>query len=347
VLRASPTLLALALLLAGCGAVSRPPKSIISPPGAKTIHVGIEATMGNGPGFVAKEKGFFGDLEVDFAVFTDDAIRQNAFISGNTQMTATTIDLFSIAAAQNTKGSIFMVLDASNGADGIVAAPTIKTPQDFKGKRVAYARVTASHFLLVRYLQKNGVSMDDIERVEVDDSARAADALTNGSADVAVTCEPFISELVKDNKGHLVVTSATFPGQVVDVLAVNPDLLEHRKADLQKFVNGWLRAVEYINTHPEEARAILARNYKTDEKEVSNMANGVTLADLAINRDWLLPHETSKAVQLFDEASQVWLDEKLISSPHPGKTRIFTDFVENADPNKAGPLNPNTAAPNP
>jgi NitT/TauT family transport system substrate-binding protein len=332
-LKLIPILALLVAWMTSCNKVPQevtPPSSVIAQPGAKAIHVGVDTWLGYGPGYIAKEKGFFGDLDVDLIIMDDWGVRQNAFISGKTQMDATTIDTFAISSAQNMKGSLFMMIDTSNGADGIVAKPEIKSAADLKGKKVAYTRASCSHFLLIRYLQQAGLTMNDIDRVEVDDPGRAGDALVAGSVDAAVTWEPMITQIVKSGKGQILITSKTFPNQIVDVLTVNPDLLEHRKEDLQKFVNGWLKAVEFIKTNPSDAYAIMAKNFKIDPKEVPAMAEGVAFADLPTSKEWFLPAGNSKAIQLFDQATQAWLDDKLISNPQSGKDMFITEFIENA-----------------
>jgi NitT/TauT family transport system substrate-binding protein len=339
-----------AIFLAGCfrGAPAKPPKSVVSPPGAKLIHVGIENTVGCGAGFVALQKGYFNDLEVEFTIEDDWSIRQQAFLSGKIQMDVTTIDAFAISVSQNMKGSLFLVLDESNGDTGMVTKPEIKTPADLKGRKVAYAKAHPSHFFLVRYLKQNGLTMDDIDRVAVDDPSKASEELANGTADAAITGEPSLSRVVKSGKGQVLIASAAFPHQLVDVMAVNSDLLEHRKGDIQKFTDGWLKGVEYIRSHPVEAHMILAKVFHSDEKTIVDRINGTILADLAVNKEWLLPPDKSRAIQLFDDATAVWVDEKLISTPKAGKDQFNTTFIENA---QLGPipgsemLAPNSATP--
>src|SRR5437868_3650378 len=70
------------------------------------LTLGINTWIGWGAGFVAKEKGFFGDLPVEFVIMDDWGVRQNAFISGKTQLDCSTVDTFALSAAQNMKGKV-------------------------------------------------------------------------------------------------------------------------------------------------------------------------------------------------------------------------------------------------
>src|SRR5690348_13786474 len=79
-----PIILLIAVTL-GCG----PSRS--TPPPTRKLNVGIATFPGHGPGFIAKERGFFGDLQVEFPILDDFTARQNAFTSGATDLTISTI----------------------------------------------------------------------------------------------------------------------------------------------------------------------------------------------------------------------------------------------------------------
>jgi NitT/TauT family transport system substrate-binding protein len=294
------------------------------------IKVGIATWPGFAPSFIAKEKRFFGDLPVEISILDDFSIRQNAFTSGKTQVTISTLDSYAFESGQGVEGKVIMILDESFGADAIVVSPKIQSATDIKGKKVAYTRGSPSHFFLIQYLRKNGLSMNDISRIEVDDPGRAGDAFFSGSVDVAVTWEPNITQIVNSGKGRVLESTKTAPELIFDVMVVSPQLYEKRKGDIQRFVNGWLQAVEYIKSNPSDAYSIMARNLKIPENEFPQMAGGLRYADLKRNREILLPAKGSKAIHIFDEATKVWLGEKLISAPQSGGNLITSEFIEGA-----------------
>jgi len=84
------------------------------------------------------------------------------------------LDVFAQESAQGIKGKVFLVTDVSWGGDGIVARKEIKSIRDLKGKKVAFARGTPSHFLLYKALKQAGLSPKDIVQVKVDDPGHAA-----------------------------------------------------------------------------------------------------------------------------------------------------------------------------
>lgn len=296
------------------------------------VVVGIATWLGYGPGYIAQEKGWFGELPVEFKVMDDWGLREQAFASGKIDIMATTVDTVAISASKGIKGPIFIVTDESAGADGIVATPEIKSGADLKGKKVAYTRSSISQFFLIHYLAQSGLSMNHIQRVEVDDPGRAGEAFVAGSVPVAVTWEPMITQILKTGKGRVLATTKTVPHLIVDVLQASPQMAAQRKADLQNFTNAWLKAIDFVKTNPKEAHAIMAKHFKIAENEVPDMVAGIYFTDQKINRDWLLsPADSkSKAMKIFETASKVWLQEKVIRQPASAKDFFTSEFIENA-----------------
>lgn len=294
------------------------------------LHVGIATWPGFGPGFIAKEKGFFGDLPVEFSILDDFSARQAAFSSGQTQATISTLDSFAYESAKGVEGKAALVLDESFGADAVVAKPTIKTAADLKGKKIAFTKGSPSHFFLMVYLQKHGMSLKDVETVEVDDPGRAGEAFVSGSVDAAVTWEPNVSQIVDTGKGQVLDSTRKTPGLIVDIMVFSPKALAERERDVQRFIDGWLRAVAFIEENPKEAYAIMAKGLKIPEADFPQMAQGLRYADRAMNDRWLVKGDAKAAIDLFDSATSVWKGAGLIERLPAGRDHITNKFVKPA-----------------
>ncbi len=298
-----------------------------APKSRPVFRVGIATWPGFAPGFIAKEKGFFEDLPVEFLVIDDFPSRQSAFTSAQTHATISTLDSFAFESGQGVHGRVALILDESYGADAIVVSPRIRSAQDLKGKKIAYTRGSPSHFFLIQYLRKNGLAMNDITRIEVDDPGRAGEAFVSGSVDCAVTWEPNITQIVNSGKGRILESTKTTPGLIVDVLVVNPHIAQERKEDVKLLLTAWLKAVNFIKTNEAEAYSIMARNLKINDSEFPGMASGLRYANDTRNRELLLPLARSKAIEIFDSATKIWIEEKLISIPQRGSDLIDGSFV--------------------
>lgn len=294
----------------------------------KTFKVGIATWPGFAPGFIAKEKGYFDNLEVEFIIIDDFSARQNAFTSGQTQATISTLDSYAFESGQGVEGKVIMILDESYGADAIVAKPEINNAKDLVGKKVAFTRGSPAHFFLKEYLKKNGISMDSIKTVEVDDPGRAGEAFVSGDVDAAVTWEPNISQIVNSGKGKVIESTKTSPGLIVDVMVVSLKAYDSRKGDIQTFVDGWLKAVQYIEANQKDAYSIMAKRMNIPIEEFPAMAEGLRFADKERNRELLLPSGESKAIVIFNKATKVWVADGLISKPQFGEELITAEFID-------------------
>lgn len=89
---------------------------------------------------------------------------------------------------------VLMVLDASAGADAVMARPEVTDVQGLKGKRVGVDVRGAGAYLLINALESAGMSMSDIHIVQLiqREMESAAEA---GEVDAVVASEPWLSGL--------------------------------------------------------------------------------------------------------------------------------------------------------
>jgi sulfonate transport system substrate-binding protein len=89
---------------------------------------------------------------------------------------------------------VYVSYQESSGAGSAVIVPEgspIKTVEDLKGKKVAFQKASASHLLIVRTLEKFGLTYEDIEPVFLA-PADARAAFQGGSIDAWVIWNPFL-----------------------------------------------------------------------------------------------------------------------------------------------------------
>jgi NitT/TauT family transport system substrate-binding protein len=101
--------------------------------------------------------------------------------------------------------------------------------------------------------------------------------------DAVVTWEPTLTKAVEEAHGHKLWDSTIIPGLSPSVLATRASLVRERPEDLQKLLDVWQRGSEFIQQHPEEAFAIVARTNKKTLAEVRQFAAGVRLLDRRAN----------------------------------------------------------------
>ncbi len=180
----------------------------------------------------------------------------------------------------NTPGmKVVMVTDTSNGAEGLVALPSMNTPGDLAGKRVGIqGGLTGSEFVVTTMLRRHGLTRADVTFVHVEPEAVLEQMPETIQA--GFTWDPFLTRAVE--KGYRILfTTADTPGMVPDVMAFQGRLAKERPEDIRAFLRAWFEAVEFWRDHPQEAAESIAR--VTGQKVEEITLQGCRLFSLADN----------------------------------------------------------------
>ena len=261
------------------------------PATAEPLKVAHSTWVGYGPFYIARELGFFEDegLEVELILMEDVKTRMPALAAGRVDAAATTVDaVLNFYSARRPFRYLFAV-DDSRGGDGIVADHSIGTVAGLKGKRIAFSEGSVSQFYLGVLLREAGLSLADIEPVNMT-AGDAGAAFVAGRVDAAVTWEPWLTRGSRAEHGHVLVDSSTSPGLITDVIVTTVERLETRTADLQAFYRAWVRAVEWRKANEREADGIMARGVGGWLKEAAvfrETRSGVAYYDDAMNRSFI------------------------------------------------------------
>ena len=156
----------------------------------------------------------------------------------------------------------------------------------YKGKTVAVQRDGLPGFYLSMLLRAAGLDRDDVEIVDLG-GEDAAQAFLLREVDAAVIYDPFLSQALQAGHGHLLTDSSEQPGLIFDCLMTKRSLLEARKEDFKAVARAWDAAVRYVEAHPDEANAIMARHLgggNEDPAAFAESLKGVDLYDAEANR---------------------------------------------------------------
>ncbi|HPZ08604.1 MAG TPA: ABC transporter substrate-binding protein [Candidatus Eremiobacteraeota bacterium] len=291
------------------------------------FRVVIVTWPGFGPLFVAKEKGFFEDLKVEITIMDETTGRRAAFTGKKAEAIAETLDSFA-SVASTLGGKAVLKTDDSAGGDGIVVKKNIQKITDLKGKTVAFPQGLPSHFFLIYLLNKNGLSAKDIKPQYMEPD-KAAAAFMAGKVDACVTWEPFLTQAGTSPGGKILMTTDDSQGLIFDIIVVRKDVIKNRPGDIQKFVNGWFKALEFCKKNPGEANKIMSDNLKISVEDVEAMLGGIKLADLVSNKACFGTFQKAgNFVEVFDSAGEIWQLEGLIKKILPGKEAYDTQFIQ-------------------
>ncbi len=245
---------------------------------AEPYKVGYNNWIGFIAFFVAQEKGLFKDAGLDVQAKSFNAPGEGLIplLSGDLDAHLTTLDAVVLKSAE-APGQIKVVglVDTSAGADAVVAAESIKSVKDLKGKKVAVTVGECNEVLLVKALQSAGMTMKDIEVVNMDPDAAGA-ALKAGSVDAAVTWEPWITQL--SGAGSNVLYSTTdAPNILLDCVAIKSD---SKKTDATKsFLKVMDDATKWVKANPKQAAELVSPVVELPPADIEDMLAKVTLYD--------------------------------------------------------------------
>jgi NitT/TauT family transport system substrate-binding protein len=269
---------------------------------------------GHGPFYVAREKGFFAEENVEVVLSRIDAAaeRRAAIGAGRIDAIATGLEEVIILRDKGVDLKAVLETDQSNGADGLVAKKNIQETKDLKGKIVAYEEGSPSHIFLTQVLKKAGLTTKDIIPKYMS-PAEAGAAFTSDKVDAAVTWEPWLTKSKEKTDSHLLISSAEEPGLIAAVLAVRNESLEKRRSEWLAVLRAWFKAVEFCKKNPDEAHKIMSNVYELPIPDVAAMLQTDLIAGTQENITYFGKEEENGVIYGFQRAiSEEWLAVGLI-----------------------------------
>ena len=168
---------------------------------------------------------------------------------------------FVFAYAAGSKIKAVLATRASSGGAStallVKAGSPIRTPADLKGRRVATGRGSIGHFLLLRVLERAGLTSKDVQLVFLSPGDAKA-AFDSGSVDAWVTWGSYVglaqlhdhTRILADGRGLL--TGIGFE-------AATDAAISTKRAVLQDFLSRLAKAGRWEEQHKSEYSAVLAK----------------------------------------------------------------------------------------
>jgi NitT/TauT family transport system substrate-binding protein len=251
------------------------------------VTVAISGWTGFAPLTLAKEAGLFKKQGLDVTIKKiPQKDRHLAIASGDVQCAATTVETWIVWNANGVATTQIFQLDKSYGADGMVVKPNIQKIADLKGKTVAAsAPGTAPYFTLAWFLQKNGLSLKDVNIVNLEPQA-AANAFIAGNAqlDAGMTYEPYLSAVrAKPEAGKIIATTLDYP-MVMDTFGCTPKFLADNPKAAQGLANGYFEALEMIQKEPKKSFEIMGADVKQSAEQFEGSQKYLRWQDRVANQ---------------------------------------------------------------
>lgn len=230
----------------------------------------------NVPTIIEKNQGIFektfGDMgiEVDYAELTSGADQTQALASGDVQV------LYAV-------GGTSVILSAANGADIKVLnmysrSPkafcmyskdeSLTTPESLRGKTIAGPTGTNLHELLVSYLATAGMTIDDVNYVNMSiPDAKAG--LDGGSVDVALVAGATAYNAGK--QGYHLVADGEGLIKAIIAVAVTQKFYDEHPEIIEKLEEAQTEIADFMEEKTDETMQIVADELDLDTDAVRSM----------------------------------------------------------------------------
>lgn len=246
---------------------------------ATPMKIALTTWIGYAPFYVAEGMDMYKkyDLKVTLQTFSDPAMLPSALSSKAADGALMTYDQVIGADAQGQNFKVVMPIDYSNGGDAVLAGKGITKITDLKGKKVAYAPLSPSDFLISYALKVNGMSDKDISPVNMTPEAIPS-AMASGAVPAGVTYEPNVSQILAMDGGskfHVIYSSKEAPGLIADVLVFDAEHIKKNGKEINALIRAYLDGLAYMQAKPVEASIIIGKAIGVSGKEVLEQLQGV------------------------------------------------------------------------
>jgi taurine transport system substrate-binding protein len=279
------------------------------------------------PTMIAKGEGWFEEMAK--AKINWSEVGSGAEI--NTGMAAGSFDIglaigsspTAAGISQNIPYQLIGMVDNIGPAEDMVVrkAANIKSPADFKGKKVATPFGSTSHFRLLGFLKTNKLTERDVTVLDMKPDAEVA-AWQRGDIDAAYVWSPAKAKML-ENGGQRFPTSKKLDaaGYVI------ADLIVARTAFIQQYpdaVAGFLRAhkkaLDLWETKPGEAAGIVAKQAGVTPEVAKSEMEEYDFVSLEnqLSAAWLgAPGKPGKFTEVLKRTADFLVEQKSIRSAPP------------------------------
>ncbi|MFI6559803.1 ABC transporter substrate-binding protein [Streptomyces sp. NPDC050534] len=262
------------------------------------------------PAMLTQRLGYFDAEGLDVELLSEPAGVQaeTALVSGQVQGA---VGFYDHTLDLQTKGKAVESVVQFSQAPGEVeivsnkAAGDIKSPKDFKGKKLGITGLGSSTDFLTKYLAvKNGVNVNEFTPVAVGAGPTFISALQKGSIDGGMTTDPTVATILDKKAGKVLLDMRTPEGSQEALggpypsssLYMQTDWVNSHKDTVQKLANAFVKTLKWMSTHSSsQIAAKMPADYSQGNKLLYAAAIESTLP--MFTKDGVMPSNGPETVE--------------------------------------------------
>jgi NitT/TauT family transport system substrate-binding protein len=250
-----------------CGSTPSPAPAG-SDSGPVTLRFGYFPNLTHATALVGVQKGFLAS-----ALGSSVTLESNTYNAGPDEVTALlsgSLDAGFLgpnpavnAYVQSHGEAVRIIAGGTSGGALLVVKPSIASPADLRGKKLADPQLGGTQDIALRwYLKSQGFSTDAAGGGDVhvlpQDNATILNAFKQGQLDGAWLPEPWASRLIVEGGAKVLVDERDlWPGGkfITTNLIVRTEFLKSHRATIHKLLEGLYTTSAYLNSNPAESQA--------------------------------------------------------------------------------------------
>ncbi len=282
-------------------------------------------------------------VNVSFKVIDSPETAISAFVKGGSgggvDIMSFTLDMYAANYFELKKSGLdtvaVLLTSWSHGGDAIAASAEITTPQDLRGKKLACAKLTPSHYYGLYILDKAGLSNKDVHWVFTQTAIDAATVFKAGKVDACISWAPDVYTAAQGRAGGHILSSTKETKKLIgDIFIAKRSFAEKYPDVLARFCIGWLKGVDLAQKKPDEAASYLANAFKPagiDKEAARYLMSMVQFADKKENTRFFeigVAPGTDTYSGVYKSACNLWKKFKIVNSFTPAEDTFLKTHFE-------------------
>ncbi|MBE0612151.1 MAG: NrtA/SsuA/CpmA family ABC transporter substrate-binding protein [Burkholderiales bacterium] len=232
--------------------------------------------------YLARDKNLFekAGLQPEYVKFLAAPPMFAALQSGSVDVADIGLPAAVIAKSQGIDIKIIMVAVDVSGTNVLVAqkGQTIRSGKDLRGKRIGATKGSGTWYGLVRYLERDGLSMQDVQFLDLS-APNIVPAFRRGEVDAAWTWSPWQNLLVEMG-GKPIASNKDIGALAPQVWVVRAEWARQNPEALQRFMKGIDSAFQLIGANRDLAAKAMSEMLNVDNKVASDTLRASDHPDL-------------------------------------------------------------------
>ncbi len=242
---------------------------------ATEVHIAIQPSAAFIPLYVAREKGYIEEALEEYGVevvwndFESGPPMNESLASGDSDfgVIGDVPTVSAIAAGQQNEVVAISAQAADSYAILVPADSDAETASDLAGGKIATVIGSTGHNLTQKFLNAEGLSIDDIELVNIS-AGDAATVLANGEVDAVAIWEPTVTRLVDNGTAKIIAEGSDVGLAGTNTIVARKAFSEENPLIVEIVLEQYARAASELDTLDDETLQKVADDLSLEPEQV-------------------------------------------------------------------------------